>query len=87
MHTATTPPVTAERKPNARAVRDAVLAVTSDPVLTFEYIKGDLGISHASFFRSVRHELPIMQISPRRFGVRRSDYEAWKQSRVKAGRG
>ena len=86
MHTATMPPVTGEQKPSARAVRDATMAVTADPVLGFEFVKADLGISHATFFRTVRHQLPIIQLSTRRFGVRKSDYDAWKQSRVRPGR-
>ena len=42
----------------------------------------DLGISHATFHRGPRRQLPVVQISDRRLGVRRSDYEAWKASRV-----
>ena len=86
MHTAPMPPAYGEQKINARAVRDATLAATADPVLGFEFVKADLGISHATFFRTVRHQLPIIQLSTRRFGVRKSDYEMWKQSRVRPGR-
>lgn len=67
-------------------LRDTMLAGASDPVLTFEFIKRDLGIAHATFHRGPRHELPVIQISARRLGVRRSDYEAWKASRVTGGK-
>ena len=67
-------------------LRDTMLAGSADPVLTFEYIKADLGISHATFHRGPRRQLPVVQISDRRLGVRRSDYEAWKAGRVMPGR-
>ena len=72
-------------KSTTRQLRDIAMARTADPILSFDYIKGDLGIAHATFHRSVRHLLPVIQLSTRRFGVRRSDYEAWKQARVKLG--
>ena len=61
MHTAPMPPAPGEQKLSARAVRDAALAAVADPVLGFEFVKADLGISHATFFRTVRHQLPIIQ--------------------------
>ena len=67
-------------------LRDTMLAGSADPVLTFEYIEADLGISHATFHRGPRRQLPVVQISDRRLGVRRSDYEAWKARRVMPGR-
>ena len=86
MHPTPMPPVSGEQKPSARVLRDATLAVTADPVLGFEFVKTDLGISHATFFRTIRHQLPTIQLSTRRFGVRKSDYDAWKQSRIRPGR-
>jgi predicted DNA-binding transcriptional regulator AlpA len=55
-----------------------------DPVLPFEYLISDLGCSKATFHRGPRHELPVLQISQRRLGVRRSDYEKWKASKIQA---
>jgi hypothetical protein len=68
------------------SLRETMLEGAADPVLPFSFIKADLGVSHATFHRSVRHELPVVQISDRRLGVRRSDYEKWKASRVRPGR-
>jgi predicted DNA-binding transcriptional regulator AlpA len=67
-------------------LHDTMLAGMADPVLTFKYIKADLGISHATFHRGPRRQLPVVQISDRRLGVRRSDYEAWKAGRLMLGR-
>jgi hypothetical protein len=69
------------------ALRDELLASAApDPVLDFAYIQADLGISKATFHRGPRHEMPVVRLSARRFGVRRSDYEAWKISRLLCGR-
>jgi hypothetical protein len=57
-----------------------------DPILSFEYIVEDLGISRATFHRVWRHMLPVVEISERRRGVRRSDYEAAKAARIRPGR-
>lgn len=62
--------------------REALLSGAADPVLDFEYIKADLGISHATWHRGPRQELPIVHISARRLGVRRSDYLAWKAAKI-----
>ena len=67
-------------------LRDAILAGSADPVLGFGYIKADLGISHATCQRGPRRQLPVVRISDRRLGVRRSDHEAWKAGRVIPGR-
>jgi hypothetical protein len=74
-----------DSKPTTRELRDSILAGSGDPVLSFDYIKADLGISHATFHRGPRRQLPVVQISDRRLGVRRSDYEAWKAGRVMPG--
>lgn len=59
-------------------LREVLLTGSSDPVLDFKFIAADLGISKATFHRSVRPKLPVVQLSPRRLGCRKSDYEAWK---------
>ena len=53
-----------------------------DPVLTFDHLIADLGCSKATFHRGPRQELPVVRISERRLGVRKSDYERWKASKV-----
>jgi hypothetical protein len=45
-----------------------------DPVLTPEEMCRDANISMATWVRHYRHKLPIIRLSPRRIGVRRS---AW----------
>lgn len=75
-----------DRRLTSRELRDVELARSGDPVLSFEFIKADLGIAHATFHRGPRRELPVVRLSARRLGVRRSDYEAWKASRVLTGR-
>ena len=65
-------------------LREALLNGAADPILDFDFIKADLGISHATFHRGPRQELPIVRISARRLGVRRSDYFAWKTAKVSA---
>ena len=57
--------------------------VEHDPLLTFDFIIFNLGCSKATFQRRPRLELPIVQISPRRLGVRVSDYAAWKASKIR----
>ena len=68
------------------AIRNSLSIVPGepDPVLAFDYLIADLGCSKATFHRGPRHELPVVQISPRRLGVRRSDYERWKASKIQA---
>jgi hypothetical protein len=78
----------------AKEIRKAAKAAVSewaermgeafDPILDFEFIKSDLGISHATWHRGPRQELPVVRISARRLGVRRSDYLAWKQAKISA---
>ncbi|WP_191057564.1 hypothetical protein [Geminicoccus harenae] len=55
-----------------------------DPILSFDELIADLGCSKATFHRGPRHELPVVQISERRLGVRQSDYERWKASKIQA---
>ena len=68
--------------PSRRELRDAVISETGDPLLSFAYIESDLGISHNSFHRGPRREMPVVQVSSRRYGIKRSVYEAWKVSRT-----
>ena len=58
--------------------------IDANPVLSFDFLITDLGCSKATFHRGPRHELPVVRISERRLGVRKSDYEAWKASKIQA---
>jgi hypothetical protein len=58
--------------------------VERDPVLSFGFLIADLGCSKSTFHRGPRHELPVVQISPRRLGVRKSDFDRWKASKIQA---
>lgn len=48
-----------------------------DRVLSRKEVERLLGISTSGFYRAVRHDIPIVQISKRRIGVRASDLDAW----------
>jgi hypothetical protein len=48
--------------------------VPDDPILSPAEMAEDGNISVATWNRNYRHRLPVIQISPRRIGVRRS---AW----------
>ena len=50
--------------------------VELDPLLSPEEMCRDAGISMATWRRNWRHRLPIVRISPRRIGVRRSVWRA-----------
>ena len=54
-------------------------------VLSFSEVIGSLGISKATFFRRVKKQLPIVELSDRRRGVRESDYVAYLERRAPAG--
>ena len=56
-----------------------------NPILTFAFIKADLGVSHTTFYRIFRRQLPVVRISDRKLGVLRSSYERWKSSRLHSG--
>ena len=68
-------------------LREALLSGAADPILDFEYIKADLGISHATFHRGPRQELPIVRISARRLGVRRPEFQPDRADRGRGERG
>jgi hypothetical protein len=55
----------------------------TDPILSFVYCAADLGISLATFKRSVLPDLAVVEITDRRRGIRRSDHEARKASRTR----
>jgi hypothetical protein len=50
--------------------------VELDPVMSPEAMCQDADISMATWRRNWRHKLPIIRISPRRIGVRRSAWGA-----------
>jgi len=65
------------------AKRAAILGrIDNDPVLSFAECAADYGVSLATFKRSILPELPVVDISDRRKGVRRSDHEARKARRI-----
>ena len=67
-----------------RAKRAAILARDdTDPVLSFAYCAADYGVSFATFKRSILPDLPVVEITDRRRGIRRSDHEARKTRRTR----
>ncbi len=48
-----------------------------DRVLPRKEVEQLLGVSTSNFYRDIRHQLPIVQLSRRRIGVRVSDLNAW----------
>lgn len=64
---------------NVARARTAVLArQDADPILSYFECAAELGISLATFRRSALPELPVVELSARRRGIRRSDLEARK---------
>jgi hypothetical protein len=62
-----------------RAKRAAILARDdTDPILSYAECAADYGVSIATFKRAILPHLPIVQITDRRRGIRRSDHEARK---------
>jgi predicted DNA-binding transcriptional regulator AlpA len=55
-------------------------------VLSFPEVIEGLGVSRANFYRRIKPQLPIVQLSPRRFGVRESDYQAFLERSAPAQR-
>lgn len=51
-------------------------ASADDPVLTPDAMCADAGISRATWNRNWRHRLPIVRVSARRIGCRRSAWRA-----------
>jgi hypothetical protein len=67
-----------------RAKRAAILARDdTDPVLSFAEVAADYGVSLATFKRSILPDLPVVEITDRRRGIRRSDHEARKARRTR----
>ena len=65
-----------------QARRAAILArEDTDPVLSFGECAADYGVSLATFKRAILPDLPVVDITDRRRGVRRSDHEARKARR------
>jgi len=62
-----------------QAKRAAILArEDTDPVLSYAECAADYGVSIATFKRSILPDLPVVEITDRRRGIRRSDHEARK---------
>lgn len=51
---------------------DTATSPIPDRVLTFAECQDRLGVSKATFHRRLRHKLPVVQLTERRFGVRES---------------
>ena len=67
-----------------QARRAAILArEDTDPVLSFGECAADYGVSLATFKRAILPDLPVVDITDRRRGVRRSDHEARKARRTR----
>jgi predicted site-specific integrase-resolvase len=56
-----------------------------DPVLSPAEACAELGISKKTWHRHWRHKVPVIQLSPGRVGVRRSDLLAALEARCKGG--
>lgn len=64
-------------------LRKALLACEGgDPVLDYEYMAADAGVSISTFKRKILPYLPIVQITDRRRGCLRSNWEAHKRKRL-----
>lgn len=64
---------------------DTANSPVPDRVLTFAECQRRLGVSKATFHRSLRRKLPVVRLSDRRFGVRESALQRWldaNESRV-----
>jgi hypothetical protein len=77
------PTVTAQIK----AERDEVLRRSdTDPLLTYNNMAADAGVSLATLKRAILPFLPVVEVTEHRRGVRRSDWERHKRSRTRAPR-
>jgi hypothetical protein len=54
-----------------------------DPILSPQEMAQDAGINLATWRRNYRDKLPIIQISPRRIGARKSDWRRELDQRAK----
>ena len=54
-----------------------------DPIIGLEVIRRTLGLSKATFYGEISSTLPVITLSARRRGVRRSAYEAWLEGRTR----
>jgi predicted DNA-binding transcriptional regulator AlpA len=66
-----------EKKNEAVAVGAPATFPAPDRVLTFAECRARLGVSRATFHRKLRHKLPVVRLSDRRFGVRESALLRW----------
>lgn len=65
---------------NKNAAKDAAALPAPDRVLSFAECQHRLGVSKATFWRNLRHKLPVVQLSERRFGVRESALQRWLEA-------
>lgn len=54
-----------------------------DPIVGLEVIRRTLGVSKATFYGGIVATLPVITLSARRRGVRRSDLENWLSARTR----
>ena len=83
MTTPTTVSNAGELKRTARELLAETVLRESDPLLSINFVLTDLGITRWLFNKAVLPSLPLVRVSTRKAGVRRSVYENWKASRTK----
>jgi hypothetical protein len=77
------PTVTAQIK----AERADILRRTdTDPLLTFNFMAADAGVSLATFKRAILPHLPVVEVTEHRRGVHRSDWRVYLASRTRGPR-
>jgi predicted DNA-binding transcriptional regulator AlpA len=59
------------------SIQDGFAQHRPERVLSFPEVIEGLGVSRATFYRTIKLHLPVVQLSTRRFGIRESDYEAF----------
>lgn len=70
-----------------RAERDEVLRrPDTDPLLAYNFMAADAGVSLATFKRAILPFLPVVEVTEHRRGVRRSAWERHKTSRTRPPR-
>jgi hypothetical protein len=74
-------PTSTEQVASTRA--EILAREDTDPILTYVECAADYGVSLATFKRSILPDLPVVEITDRRRGIRRSDHEARKAQRTR----
>jgi len=77
-------PTTTAQIKEARA--EILSRADTDPILTYNQMAADAGVSIATFKRAILPYLPVIAVTEHRRGVRRSDWQAYLQSRTRKPR-